>query len=681
MKISFKGTLVLLLLMQIIACKKTPTTEEVEAKGSFLDLPGRDTSVRAQDDFFMYANGTWFRDTEIPADQTGWGSFYTLYEENQKKTKILLEEAAGANAAKGSVEQKVGDFYASAMDTATIEKLGYDPIRKELDKIELIKNARDLLDFMATQEYNRGGALFAIGVYPDDRRSDINRVNFYQGGTGLPEKDYYTKNDAKTKAVRDAYVQYMTKAFVLAGGGDSTTAKQHANAVLKLETAFAKSHKLPVALRDPVANYHKYLVADLNKETPNINWTNFLSKMGLQTDTVLVGQPDYYKTLSAQLKSTSIEVFKDKLRFDLIDGAANYLSTPFVQAKFDFNKVLSGQPQLPERWKRAAGQTDNYLGELLGELWVKKYFPADAKKRMYDLVDNLQIVYKNRIKQLDWMAPETKEKALVKLDGFIKKIGYPDKWEDYSDVTIDRGNYYQNILEAQKHNWRKNFKKVEKPVDKGEWGMSPPTVNAYYNPSFNEIVFPAGILQSPFFNFEADDAINYGGIGAVIGHEMTHGFDDQGSQYDAAGNLTEWWTKDDREKFTSKAKVIIDQYNGFKVLDSLKVNGQLTLGENIADLGGITLAYEAFKLTEQAKGKEKIDGLTPDQRFFMSWANVWRIKDRPEQLRVRITTDPHSPEQFRTNGPLMNFEPFYQAFGVKEGDKMYVKPEERAKIW
>ncbi|NUN99184.1 MAG: M13 family metallopeptidase [Saprospiraceae bacterium] len=672
----------LLLAALVLAASCKPSTPpETEAKGPFLDLAGRDTSVRAQDDFFTYANGAWFNQVEIPADQTGWGSFYTLYEENQKKTRLLLEEVAAAKAPKGSVEQKVGDYYAAAMDTMTIEKLGYDPIKSELAKVDAIKTVQDLLDFIATQEYNRGGAFIGINVYPDDRRSDINRLNLTQAGTGLPEKDYYFKKDGATKAIRDAYVKYMVEIFTLTGETDQAKAGQRAAAILKLETEIAKSHKSPVELRDPIANYHKYVVADLNKETPNINWTNFMSKMGIKTDTILVGQPAYYKSLSTLLKSTPIEVLKDKLRFSLVDDAANYLSSPFVHAKFNFYKILTGQPELQERWKRAAAQTDNHLGELLGQLWVKKYFPPDAKARMLTMVNNLQIVYKKRIEQLDWMSPETKQKALAKLNAFLKKIGYPDQWEDYSDVTISRDNYYQNVLSAQRHVWNKNLKKVEQKVDKNEWQMTPPTVNAYYNPSFNEIVFPAGILQSPFFNFDADDAINYGGIGAVIGHEMTHGFDDQGSQYDADGNLTEWWTKQDRERFTERAGIVVSQYNGFKVLDSLNVNGQLTLGENIADLGGITLAYEAFKLTEQGKSDEKIDGYTPDQRFFMSWANVWRIKDRPEQLRMRINVDPHSPEQFRTNGPLMNFEPFYQAFGVKEGDKMYLLPKDSAKIW
>lgn len=680
MRISLKSLLLGMSLILVFACKKTEQPETTTA-GPFLDLAGRDTTVRPQDDFFMYANGNWFNTIEIPADQTGWGSFYILYEENQKKTKDLLEEAAAAKANKGSVKQKVGDFYASAMDTATIEKLGYEPIKGELAKIDAISSAQDLLDFVASQEYNRGGAFFGMFIGPDDRRSDINRINFFQAGTGLPEKDYYTSNDAAKKTVREAYVNYMAQALQLIGESAEASNKNRAEAILKMEAALATSHKSPVELRDPVANYHKYVITELNKETPNINWSNFLNKMGVTADTVLVGQPEYYKALSAQLKSTPIDVFKDKLRFDLVDGAANYLNRPFVEAKFEFNKALTGQPQLSDRWKRVAAQTDNYLGELLGQLWVEKYFPPNAKERMLTMVNNLQTVYKNRIEQLDWMSAETKQKALEKLQAFMKKIGYPDKWEDFSDVTIDRNNYYQNVLEAQKHAWNKNLEKVEKPVDKAEWDMTPPTVNAGYYPSYNQIVFPAGILQSPFFNFEADDAINYGGIGAVIGHEMTHGFDDQGSQYDAAGNLTDWWTKEDRKKFMSKAQVVVDQYSGFKVLDSLKVNGQLTLGENLADLGGITLAYEAFKLTDQGKSNEKINGYTPDQRFFMSWANVWRIKDRPEQLQMRINVDPHSPEHFRTNGPLMNFEPFYNAFNVKEGDKMYKKPEDRAKVW
>lgn len=423
-------------------------------------------------------------------------------------------------------------------------------------------------------------------------------------------------------------------------------------------------------------------VADFQKQTPNIDWKSVLSKLGASTDTVIVRQPKYYQTLSALIKSQPIEIWKEKLKFDALNSSANAFTKKFRDAKFDFfSKTLYGQQAPTERWKAIVNATDGHLGELLGQLYAEKYFKPEAKERMLTLVNNLQKVYAERIQKVDWMTPDTKKKALEKLNAFIKKIGYPDKWKKYDDVEVSKNTYYANLQSANKHAYKEMMDKLGKDVDKTEWGMTPPTVNAYYNPSFNEIVFPAGILQFPFFDFSADDAINYGAIGAVIGHEMTHGFDDQGRQYDATGNLKEWWTKADADKFKAKAGKVETFYNNFSLLDNQHVNGSLTLGENLADIGGLNIAYDAFKLTEQGKGDKKIDGFTPDQRFFLSFAQVWRIKTRDESMRVRLKTDPHSPEMFRVNGPVYNMEAFYKAFNIPTTAKMYVAPANRLGVW
>ncbi|MCK8490608.1 M13 family metallopeptidase [Spirosoma sp. RP8] len=667
--------------LALTACQKKEK-DDVPSRTTFFDKSGMDTTVLPGNDFFSYANGTWVKKTKIPDDQTGWGSFYQIYEDNQRKTRSILEEAAKSDAKSGSVEQKVGDFYASGMDTATINKLSYEPLKAELAKIAALTDYKQVLNYLAADESNRGGEFIGFYVGSDDRQSSINRINFSQAGLSLPEKEYYTRTDEATKKIRTAFVAYVAKLFTMVGV-DPTSARTKADAILEFETALAKSHKAPADLRDPVANYNKFAVADLTKRMPNLDWRTLLNTMGLEKiDTVLVAQPGYYQALDKTLPTASISVLKDRLVFDLLDHNASLLSKPFEQASFDFNsKTLYGQPQLSERWKRIADRTDGSLGEALGQLWVKKYFPAEAKERMLTLVDNLQKVYRERIEKLDWMAPETKEVALVKLDKFVKKIGYPDKWKDYSDVDIKRDDYFGNVQRARKHYYKEEFAKINKPVDRTEWGMTPPTVNAYANPTNNEIVFPAGILQFPFFDKDADDAINYGGIGMVIGHEMTHLFDDQGRQYDANGNLRDWWTKQDAERFKTKVQTVVNQYNKYTVLDNLQLNGRLTLGENLADLGGITLAYQAFKLTKQGKGTDKIDGFTPDQRFFLGFAQVWRIKVRNETERAGISTDPHSPAKFRVNGPLTNFEPFYRAFNVKPGQKLYKPEVEQAKVW
>jgi len=647
----------------------------------FFDKTGMDTTVKPGDNFFNYANGNWMKSTVIPASESGWGSFYTLYDDNEKNLHKILDDVSSKDNAAGSNEQKVGDLYKSGMDTVTIEKLGYDPIKPQLAKINAVKDYKDLVKLAADGFKTGDGFLFGFYVSPDDKISNKNAAHFDQTGLGLPDRDYYFKADTATVKIRAAYVKYIAKLFALTGV-DTATASKKAAGVLKLETAIAQSHLSPVELRDPVKNYNKFTVIDLQKQVPDIDLKDAFGRMGLKTDTILVGQPKYYIALDGLLKTTPIDVWKDKATFYALNGASTLLSKPFRDANFDFSgKILNGQKTQHERWKTIVQSVDGGLGELLGQIYVEKYFTPEAKKRMLDLVNNLQSVYRERIQNLDWMSPATKKKALEKLDAFTKKIGYPDKWKKYDDVVISKDTYYANEESISAHDYKKMIEKAGKPVDKTEWGMTPPTVNAYYNPTFNEIVFPAGILQYPFFDKDADDAINYGGIGMVIGHEMTHGFDDQGRQYDKDGNLKDWWTAEDAAKFKKKVQVVIDQYNQYTVLNGLHVNGALTIGENLADLGGITIAYQAFKNTPEGKSDKKIDGLTPDQRFFLGFAQIWRLKDRDERMRTRINTDPHSPEMYRVNGPLYNTPAFYKAFDIKPGDKLYRPENERAQVW
>jgi putative endopeptidase len=670
-----KKVLPFLFAAAMIGCKNN--TE----KSITFDVAGMDTSVHPGDDFFLYANGGWMKQTKIPDDQSGWGSFYTLYEENLKKMHEILEDVSKKkDHPKGSAEQKVGDFYASGMDTVAIEKAGYEPIKPMLAKIDAVKDYKELLQLLAANFKEGDGDLLGLYVGADERNSAKNILVMYQTGLSLPEKDYYTKTDSITVMQRNKLVQHIAAYYKLTGM-DAAKADADAAAVLKLETAIAASHLTPVEQRDPVKNYNKMSVADLDKLAPNLAITQNLSVMGIQTDSVNVSQPKYYQALSKLLASESIDVWKAKVRYDYIASNASLLSKAFRDERFEFNKLFSGASKQPERWKRMVDMTDGSLRDLLGEVFVKKYFPPAAKQRMDELVSNLQKAFSKRINTLDWMSDSTKQRAQEKLNAFIRKIGYPDKWKSFDDVEVSRDNFYGNMRSVAKHDWKEMVGKIGKPVDKTEWGMTAPTVNAYYNPTFNEIVFPAGILQFPFFNMNADDAVNYGAIGLVIGHEMTHGFDDQGRQYDAQGNLKDWWTAKDADLFKVKAGKVVDQYNKFVVLDSLHVNGELTLGENLADFGGLAIAWDAFQLTEQAKSTDKIDGFTPAQRFFLGYAQVWRVINRPETMRTRITTDPHSPEVARVNIPLSNFEPFYQAFGVTEKHKMFRQAADRTKVW
>lgn len=670
-----------LLLITLFSCNNNTNNKDLPGDITiFFDKTGMDSTIKPGDNFFQYANGAWIKNTVIPDDKSRWGSFVSLYDENLKRLNGLLKDESKNTNTKGSLEQKVTDYYKSGMDTLAIEKTAAEPLKPTLAKIDAIKDYKDILALLPALLKTREAQLVGLYVAADEKNSTQNIAVLYQSGLSLPEKDYYFKTDSASAAARNGLLKYAAKLFTLTGE-DTATAAKNANNILMLETEIAKSHRTPVELRNPQNNYNKMNVAQLQQLAPNIDWKNLFSSMSIQTDTINISQPGYYKALSALLVSRPVEYWKSKIKLDYISANTHLLSKAFTEAQFSFDQMFSGQKIDEDRWKKIVNMVDQNLGELLGQLYVKKYFTAAAKQRMDELVNNLQKAFEIRIKNLDWMSDSTKQKATAKLNTFLKKIGYPSKWKNYDDVTIDPNNLYANANSARAHHYKEMIAKIGKPVDRTEWGMTPPTVNAYYNPTNNEIVFPAGILQFPFFDANADDAINYGAIGMVIGHEMTHGFDDQGSQYDDKGNMQNWWGAADAEKFKSKTTNVINQYNAFTVLDSIHVKGELTLGENLADIGGLAIAYDAFKLTPQAKDTTKIDGFTPDQRFFLGFAQVWRMKLRDENARVRINTDPHSPAMYRVNGPVMNFDPFYTAFGIKESDKMYLKPQDRVKIW
>jgi putative endopeptidase len=664
-------------LISLIACNPAAPKPDKE----LLDLTAIDSSVKPGDDFYQYVNGKWLSHTTIPSSQIGVGGFIELYYNTQEVLHALLDSVSSVAHTAGSIEQKVGDYYASGMDSVTIEKLGYEPLKPYLDQIKRIQGPSDIMQYIARLQKENTGVLFNMNIEPDDKNSQVNIVAFGQGGLGLPDRDYYFKKDSANLAVIRAYQQYIDTIFRLTGD-DSIQAQKKTMMVYNLEKQMAESHKTNVALRDPQSNYHKTSVKMLDKQMPVFGWTTALSALGIHSDSVNVQQPDYYARLNGLLKTAPVDTWRAYLQFHTIDGNYAALSSDFYKAGFDYYaKALSGQQTEKPRWFRMVGSVDSHLGEGLGEIYVQKYFPKEAKEKMIELVNNLQTAFEMRIAHLDWMSDSTKTKAREKLRAFIKKIGYPDVPRDYAGVTIDRKKFFENRISCQQYEYQRQLNKLGKPVDRTEWGLSASTINAYYNPNFNEIVFPAGFLQPPFFNPAADDALNYGAIGGIIGHEMTHGFDDQGAQYDKDGNLKNWWAKDDSIKFVGRTKAISKQYDGFIAIDTFHVNGALTTGENIADLGGLNIAYDAFKLTKQGKDTVRIDGLLPDQRFFLSFASAQRTLFKDESLRQWALTDPHSPSQYRVNGPLENFTPFYIVFNVKQGDKMYKPETDRIKIW
>jgi putative endopeptidase len=647
----------------------------------YIDKANMDLSVKPGDNFYLYANGNWLKNHPVPASKTRWGSFDELREESSKRLRSMLTEAA-AKAAKDPSMQKIGDFYTSGMDSAAIEALGGQPIKADLQRIDAVNSVNDLLSLVAeNRKQGIGGALFGFGITPDRKNVNVYIPSLGQGGTSLPDRDYYLKNDARSTTIRNAYQQHLTNMFTLIGENNDQ-AQKDANTVLRIETALAKAQMSRVEMRDPYKTYNKFGIKEFNSTTPSIDWSWMLGQFGLNgADSMIVTNPSFFKSLDILLTALPLEDWKTYVKWHLINSSADYLSSAFVKEDFAFTKVLTGQKEQTPRWQRVSGLIDGSLGDLLGQLYVNKYFKPEAKKRMLDLVNNLQQTFAGRIRQLDWMSDETKTKALEKLNAFTKKIAYPDTWRDYKEINIANNDYLGNARRVSQWMYNDMISRYGKPVDKTRWSMTPPTINAYYNPSNNEIVFPAGILQYPFFDFGADDAVNYGGIGAVIGHEMTHGFDDQGSQFAADGNLKNWWSKVDADQFKERTALVVNQYNGYTVLDTIHVNGKLTLGENLADLGGLNMAYAAFMNTDQYKKGKTIDGFTPTQRFFLNWAQVWRNNALPETQAQLILTDPHSPGMHRANGPLVNMDAWYQAFNVQPGDKMYVAPEKRIRIW
>ena len=656
---------------------------KTDASKKFIDPANMDLAVKPGDDFFQYANGAWTKQNAIPAKETSWGSFNILNDENKKKLLGIVEEASKATGQpKGSIKQRVGDLYTSGMDTVAIEKRGYEPIKADLQRIDAITDLNGVINEIIYERTNAiGGPLFGFGIGQDPKQVTKYVANFSQGGTGLGDRDYYLKSDPRITRIQAAYKQYITDLFTLTGSSADDAAKNAAT-IFAIEHKLAEAEMSRVEMRDPVKTYNKFTVTAFSQSTPHLNWAQILPKLKVNgQDSVLVDQPEFFKAADALLAATPVEDWKVYLKAGILRGAAGALSTPFVNAAFKFSMVTTGQKVQTPRNERMTAFDDRALGELLGQLYVEQYFTPAAKAYMVGLVNNLKGTLGDRIKRLDWMTPETKERALKKLAAFTVKIGYTDKWETYTGLVIERNDYFGNIRRVGIWNYNRNIARLGKPVDKTEWGMTPPTVNAYYNPVNNEIVFPAGILQFPFFDFKADDAVNYGGIGAVIGHEMTHGFDDEGRQFDADGTLRDWWKKEDADKFKTRSDKVVDQFNSFVAVDTMHVNGRLTLGENLADLGGINVAYEAFKKTKEGQSNAKIDGFTPDQRFFLSFAQVWRGLVRPERLAQLTQTDPHSPGRFRTNGPITNIDAWYKAFNVQPGDKMYKKPEDRIKIW
>ncbi len=648
-----------------------------------LDPSNMDLSVSPGDDFYQYANGTWLQNHPVPDDYSRYGSFEVLTEKNLIDLRTIMDKAAKSNAPKGSNLKKIGDFYASGMDTEKIETAGLTPLETEFNRINEISSIQEVQDAVAYFHLKRIAPLFFFFSEQDFKNSEMNIGWLYQGGLGLPDRDYYLDQSPRSTEIRAKYIEHLEHIFQLLGDSPETAAN-NAKTVMIMETRLATASMTRVEQRDPKAIYNPMTLAELQEHSNNYNWNSYFTTMGVDDPGILnISQPVFFKEVSKMMQDISVADWKTYLRWNLINDTAEFLSSDFENADFDFyGKVMSGTQELQPRWKRVLKTTSGSLGEAVGQIYVEEYFPPAAKERAMDLVMNLKYAYGERIKNVDWMSDATKAKALEKLEAFGVKIGYPDKWRDFSALDINRESYVRNAINANAFDVRWNLDKINKPVDKTEWHMSPQTVNAYYNPGVNEIVFPAAILQPPFFNFKADDPVNYGAIGAVIGHEMTHGFDDQGRQYDKNGNLNDWWTKEDQEKFDQRTKVLVEQADDYAVIDTNKINGRLTLGENIADLGGLTIAYDALQLAmKNNPAKLEVDGFTPEQRFFLSWAQVWRSNIREEEQLMRLKTDPHSPAKYRTNGPISNLPNFHAAFHVKEGQNMYRSPEEVAKIW
>lgn len=664
----------------LAACHTSTTADRGKADILATDL---DSSARPADDFFQYANGGWIKRNPIPAEESSWGIGQLVVNENLKRLKTINLEADSAHAAKGTNQQKIGDFWHAAMDSAGIEAKGLQPLDDWFKKIDAIHDTHSLMDAMAQLDNIGAGTMLSVGVSQDEKNSEVEAMHAWQGGLYLPEREYYLKTDSTSLHILHSYEALITH-FLTMSGVPAADAATRAGNILALETSLAKVHLKREDLRDPYKNYNMLKAADLYKMAPNLDLEQYFKTLGASgIGSVIVGQPEYYKALNQQVAATPLDTWKALLRFRLIDAFAEALPDAYGVEAFNFSKLLTGAKERKPRWKRVLRKEEGAMGELLGQLFVKEYFDATAKKRYEDLVEAIRDAYKNRIRQLTWMSDSTKQKALVKLAAIKKKVGYPDKWKDFSSLEITHDNYVQNLMNANAFWVRYNIHKLGKPVDRDEWDMTPQTYNAYYNPSNNEIVLPAGIFTVPGYRDEQlDDALVYGYAGAsTIGHEITHGFDDEGRQFDEKGNLKSWWTKDDEQHFKERAAFIDRQFSNFVVVDTFKINGKATMGENIADLGGILLGWDAFQKTKQFKDNDSIAGLSPAQRYFLGYSLGWLMGSTQEYLRNQALTDAHAPARFRVNGPFQNVDAFYTTFNVKPGDKMYLADSLRVRIW
>ncbi|WP_206484322.1 M13-type metalloendopeptidase [Thalassotalea sp. G2M2-11] len=659
---------------------EAPTTKKTTL-ASGIEKANIDKSVRPQDNFYQYINGGWLKANEIPSDKTAIGSFYDLRDTADDNVKAIIEElAATPNLQKGSDEQKVADLFRSYMDTETRDAAGITPIEPILNEIKNLKDKSDVARFLGEYQAKGVGSPLAFYISVDAKDSSNYATHIWQSGLGLPDRDYYFNEAERFAKLRDGYVKHIANMFQLAGLENGEAA---AKTIMDFETKLAGFHWTRVESRDSNKRYNKFAVDELNTLTDAFDWQAYLNAQGVakQKD-IIINQPSFIKGFGETFATASLDDIKTYLTFHTLSGFSSYLSKDIDQENFEFySKQLRGRNEQRPQWKRGVSVVNGNLGEVIGKVYVAKHFKPEAKARMSELVENLRKAYGESINELDWMSDKTKQAAQVKLAAFTPKIGYPDKWQDYSALEISADDLVGNIIRANQVEHQKQVAKLGGPIQKWEWGMTPQTVNAYYNPTVNEIVFPAAILQPPFFNMAADDAVNYGGIGAVIGHEMGHGFDDQGSRYDAEGNLKNWWTDADLAAFKERTDALVAQYADYQVFDDLKVNGELTLGENIGDLSGVTIAYKAYKASLNGKEAPVIDGLTGDQRFFMGYAQIWRSKMVEKTMRNRVATDPHSPGEFRALGSLSNMPEFYKAFDLKEGDAMYIAPEKRVKIW
>jgi putative endopeptidase len=663
------------------SCKQSQTVQNEFLPA--IDTSNMDLNVNPGEDFFLYANGGWIKKNPIPDEYSQYGTFHELINRNKEYIQELIDEAiAVENPEKGTPTQQIKDFYLSGMDTIAIQNAGISHLDDYFEAIENAATKDDIVDLIIEAHTRASFAAFVVYPDQDKKNSDIVIANVYQAGIGLPDRDYYLSDDPRSTEMRAEYVSHITKMFVLTGV-ESTKAESDANSILEFETRLAKASLSRKDSRDPFLTYNKHTVAELQEKTPNLNWTKYFEAFGINPDMELnVAMPDFIREVNTMIVDESIDMWKTYLKWNVLNEYAGYLSPEFDKQNFAFyGTYLRGQKKQKERWKRLVSATNGSIGDPVGKLFVETYFPPEAKTRMLELVGNLKVALGKHIEELDWMSDETKIQAKEKLDVMNLKIGYPDNWKDFSSLEITPDSYVKNIIACNKFNWKMKMDEINKPVDKSKWLMNPQIVNAYYKPNLNEIVFPAAILQPPYFNLVADDAVNYGAIGVVIGHEMTHGFDDKGSLFDKEGNLNNWWTSEDSTNFVAKTKVLVDQYNNYIMLDSLHVDGELTLGENIADLAGVMLSLDAYKMTEEYKQNKMIDGFTPLQRFFISYGKVWRQNIRDEELMNRIKTDVHSPGEARINGIVYNVPEFYEAFNLDENSIRYIPTAERAKVW